>query len=87
MMTPMAKWARFNVRHGIRTREIPARGFCLSVTGGRVFYEACFLSKAHARRGAQLLANAEHRRVDLVQVQGRGDDRFIIAQIEPARRR
>lgn len=73
--------------------KIPDRGFCIGGGGRRPWggpligsYEACFLKKADARKAAQLLADASSGTIDLVQVQNRGQDRFIIEQIEPRSR-
>lgn len=78
-------WARFRDKHAIPRRSpgvvvLPDQGFCVGTSD---HYYACFTSKSHARHGARLLANATNRRVDLTRVQGRGNDRDIIAQVEP----
>ena len=70
------------IRSGQHGRlHIPDRGFCIAFHGGS--YEACYHRKGTARRAAQDLADATRRSVDLVQVQNRGNDRFVIEEIEP----
>jgi len=72
-------WENFKRKHDVA--RIPSRGYCIS--SDRSSYNACFLSKSLARRGARLLAESEFRSVDLVQVQSHGEERFIIAEITP----
>lgn len=68
------------------SKKIPDRGFCISARRGGG-YDACFLKKRHALVGARKLADDTYETVDVVQVQNHGNDRFIIAQVEPRRRR
>ena len=70
---------RLREAHG--TPGVPARGFCVATGYGGY---TCFEKRVHAKRAAQLLADGWELRVDLVQVQGHGEDRFIVGQFEPA---
>jgi hypothetical protein len=65
--------------------KIPDRGFCIAPAGRG--YVECFPyspnAKRRARAAARRLAKKLINRVHLVQVQNRGNDRFIIAEFEP----
>lgn len=81
----LTPYKKFIAKHGIKD-GIPHRGFCISDRSG-ANYNACFLNKLLARRGAQLLADEAGRDVDIVQVQNRGEDRFIVGNVEPSWRK
>lgn len=72
--------------------KIPDRGFCIAPRGEG--YTQCFPlhsgstpsgSRAlkNAVRAARKLAESRSTGVSLIQVQNRGNDRFIIGEIEP----
>lgn len=46
-------------------------------------YLKYFILKSSAERAAKKLADSSHERVDLVRIQNRGDDRFIVGEFEP----
>lgn len=66
---------------------IPDRGYCLGappyIRRGGWLYDSCYLDKGDAHAAAKLLANECRESVDVVQVQNRGNDRFIIARVKP----
>ena len=71
------------------SKEIPDRGYCIARTYRRHLngagYAACFLTKREATRAAQRLADAEGHDVELVRVQARGEDRFVVDVVKPQR--
>jgi hypothetical protein len=75
---------KYVVQHSLGGYALPTRGYCISSRGGK--YEGCFREKHVAYKGAQLLANATGRTVDIIKVQNGGEDRFIVEQVEPASR-
>ena len=79
---PADVWTSYRTKHAVE--RMPDRGFALSDRHLGT-YETYFLDKAHATRGAQLLANSRKRSIELVQIQNRGNDRFIVGEFEPKR--
>lgn len=76
------KYEQFWAKHGGH-RGIPDRGYCFASLRNDAAALVCVPTLATARQGAKLLANAAGRRVDLIKVEGRGEDRSTIAEIYP----
>lgn len=78
----LQRFLEFATKHGVG--HIPDRGFCVGDRRQGI-YQACFRSKADARRAARLLVRARGGPIDLVQVQNRGNDRFIVGEFNGRR--
>ena len=81
--TSKSKYLKFKTKNAV-ARGVPEQGFCISTGAG---YDMCTRQLSSAMRGAQLLANAEGRRVDVIRVAHRGADRDTIAEVFPASRK
>jgi len=74
----------FRNKHEIKGGRVPDQGYAISdVQLGT--YDSYYASRPIARRAAQLLATSRGRRIELIQIQNRGEDRFIINEFEPKR--
>jgi len=81
-LSPQDRYDLFVSERGRRgPRPIPDRGFAVARRGGD--YEAFFDRKPDARMAAKLLAGAFGCRADLVQIQARGEERFVVGEFAP----
>jgi hypothetical protein len=65
--------------------KMPDRGHGISAYLDRLagHYTAYFISRAHAIRAAQYLANATREGVDLVAIQDHGNLRHVVGEVTP----
>lgn len=65
-----------------RDNPCPSSGWAVGTNRGYVSYHG---TRAAATKAAQEWANRTRNRADVVRIQNRGEDRFIVEQIEPRR--
>ena len=85
-MNPTAwkeKYKEYATKHSIP--QMPDRGYGISGYLDRLagHYTSYFISKSHAIKAAQYLANATRENVDLIAIQDHGNLRHVIGEVSP----
>lgn len=77
------KYKTYAEQHAVKA--MPDRGYGVSGYLDRLagHYTSYYVSRAAAIKAAQYLANATRENVELVEIQNRGEKRFIIGEVTP----
>lgn len=67
--------------------KVPNEGYCIASRGVGLHYDACFSGRKARQRAfvaARKIADGQGRAVEIIRVENRGTDRYIVDEVVPS---